>query len=738
MASTPPPASSYAIPPIPYLPPPSGGHRPRGSFGSSFSLGPQSMMDSYIEGHASPLSQRSFNLDPNQSMLSASPLRSSPRRKHRAPRETAGRGPHPLATDTTDIFQDSEIGADADDEDEQEWGMVDRIRLWRHDALMQHMYETAAFWGDKVLSWTNDPNDAFWLAQTYFNARQYSRAARLLTRPFRMGPPHRSPSPPHPSANGFMSAKGKERETGEKPIVFPARLPMGPAGMITMPEEEQEGVSRLVDMSLSCRYLAGMCQMQMGHWSEALEIIGESNPFQKTSNRGPAVPNNDGGIKVEASTCYLRGLLMQKLNRGDEAKESFLEALSLDVKCYDAFQKLVDSQMMTPDEEWNVIQSLAYSSQTPHDAQFVQLMYTSRLRKYKHKVEHALTRKKLVEEYSLGDNPDVLLSFADALFSDFRFADCYTITSRVLGMISIHNQALPMHLACMFELKHLHSKLFLLAHEMVDREPDNALSWYAVGMWYLSKGSWGQARQFFAKSSLLDPRFAPAWISFAHAFSFEGEHDHAITAYSTCTRMFNGSHLPYMFLGMEHLALCNYGQANDAFRASRSLCDSDPLLLNELGVLAYQRQKYKEAAKYFEQALDVANVTQSSHTTWQATYINMGTCYRKLRRLPKAVESYEKVLESDPRHAVALSFLAICYHLMGDLDSAILKYHETLSLVHNNNILDLLNLALDAATVVDQPRLGDAEWRQRVAEWKAATGQIQPQEDSTVDEMSIG
>ena len=113
------------------------------------------MMDSYIEGHASPLSQRSFNLDPNQSMLSASPLRSSPRRKHRAHRETASRGPHPLATDTTDIFQDSEIGADSDDEDEQEWGMVDRIRLWRHDALMQHMYETAAFWGDKVLSWTS-------------------------------------------------------------------------------------------------------------------------------------------------------------------------------------------------------------------------------------------------------------------------------------------------------------------------------------------------------------------------------------------------------------------------------------------------------------------------------------------------------------------------------------------------------------------------------------------------------
>ena len=66
-----------------------------------------------------------------------------------------GRQPHPLANDTTDVFQDSEDINDADDEDEYEWGMVDRMRLWRHDALMQHLYDTAAFWGDKVLSWTS-------------------------------------------------------------------------------------------------------------------------------------------------------------------------------------------------------------------------------------------------------------------------------------------------------------------------------------------------------------------------------------------------------------------------------------------------------------------------------------------------------------------------------------------------------------------------------------------------------
>lgn len=38
----------------------------------------------------------------------------------------------------------------------------------------------------------------------------------------------------------------------------------------------------------------------------------------------------------------------------------------------------------------------------------------------------------------------------------------------------------------------------------------------------------------------MDPRFGPAWIAFGHTFALEGEHDHAVTAYSTCARMFTG------------------------------------------------------------------------------------------------------------------------------------------------------------------------------------------------------
>jgi anaphase-promoting complex subunit 6 len=127
---------SHSMPPGPAY------NHPRASINSSFSFGPQSLVNSFVGPNPS------LALDPNRSVLPSSPLRSSPR-THRRTKGSIGR--HPLANDNTDVFQDSED----EDDDEFEWGIVDRMRLWRHDALMQHLYDTAAFWGDKVLSWTS-------------------------------------------------------------------------------------------------------------------------------------------------------------------------------------------------------------------------------------------------------------------------------------------------------------------------------------------------------------------------------------------------------------------------------------------------------------------------------------------------------------------------------------------------------------------------------------------------------
>ena len=122
----------------------------RSSLSSSFSLDPQQLVNSLNEANNSFSStgssrRHSIGLDPNRSILTVSPLRSSPRATRRHAR-------HPLAQDNT--YQEDVDNGDEDDDD-MEWTMVDRMRLWRHDAMMQHLYDSASFWGDKILSLTS-------------------------------------------------------------------------------------------------------------------------------------------------------------------------------------------------------------------------------------------------------------------------------------------------------------------------------------------------------------------------------------------------------------------------------------------------------------------------------------------------------------------------------------------------------------------------------------------------------
>ncbi|KAH9945212.1 TPR-like protein [Epithele typhae] len=706
--------------------------RPRHSLNTSFSFGPRPLLDSLADANASGASNQKSYLDPSRSILQTSPVKGSPRIQRKT--KTTASLRHPLAIDTTDVFQDD---ADDEEEDTNKWGIVERMRLWRHDALMQHLYDSAAFWGDKIVTWTNDPNDAFWLAQTFFLKHEYSRAERLLTRPFPTTPPRTGPLAAQPLPPSFAppaSAKGKGREMPPPPLpgLGPAaahpsrtqRLPVGPGEMVDVAVQFEDGVSRLVDMSVACRYLAAQCQMRQGKWSDALEMLGESNPFRTGVERGgPEVPNMDGGVKIEASMCNLRGLLMLKLNRGDQAKACFMEALALDVKCYEAFEHLVNGEMMTPEEEWEFVQSLSYKEQAPSDGEFVRLMYVSQLRKYKHAQEHALVRKRLVDEYGLGDNPDVLYSFADALYTQLRWADCYTITSRILGLTSVHKNAMPLHVACMYHLTHLNSQLFLLAHELVDKEPENAISWYAVGIWYMCVQKYQEARTYFSKTSLMDPRFAPAWVAFAHAFSLEGEHEHAVTAYSTCARLYTGSHLPLMFVGMEHIILSNKQQAVEAFDAAQNMCDGDPLLYNERGVMAFSNEQYKVAVELFTEAIELAKIVKASQKSWIPTYLNKGTALRKLGRLEEAKEIYQQVLDIDYRNVTALSFMGVTYHLLGEIELAIVKYHEALSIEPiNGYVLELLEMALDASAEMGPfgfkggPPGGEDSWEQKMRE----------------------
>lgn len=93
-------------------------------------------------------------------------------------------------------------------------------------------------------------------------------------------------------------------------------------------------------------------QVQQEKYVEALELVGESNPFRTLDHptQGPDEPSQDGGIKLHSSLCLLRGLLHLRLSSFTLAKESLMEALMLDVKNYDAYRELIEGGMMSEKE----------------------------------------------------------------------------------------------------------------------------------------------------------------------------------------------------------------------------------------------------------------------------------------------------------------------------------------------------------------------------------------------------
>ncbi|BFZ62290.1 anaphase-promoting complex subunit Cut9 [Saitoella coloradoensis] len=509
---------------------------------------------------------------------------------------------------------------------------VERLRMWRHDALMQHQYEAAAFIGDKLLSMTGDPNDSFWLAQVYYSTGHYARAQGLLMQ------------------------------------------------------------KDLLDSSVACRYLACLCLTKQLKWQEALDLLGEHNPFRSDAR----VKNQDGGIKLEASMCYLRGFIYAQMNNFDRAKECYKEAVQVDVKCFDAFDQLISNNLMTSNEEWDFVNNLDFNALEPEDAEFVKMIYVTKLNKFKASEEFVEAEERLARDYNLQDNHDLLLCRAEMFYVQRRYKACYEITKKILDADMYKFTALPIHVACMYTLG-MKNDLFLFSHNLTDQHPNEAASWFAVAVYYFATNKITEARRYFSKASLMNPQFGPAWIGFAHCFAEEGEHDQAISAYSTAARLFQGTHLPPLFLGMEYLRLDNIPLAAEYFRSAHGMCDSDPLLLNELGVVAYHNNNLEYAVSAFRQTLKVAKEIESDERTWVTTWANLGHCCRKLRLFDEALTYFENVLRMSPRDAGVYIAIALIKLEMGKSFDALHYVHQALSVAPADPIAsDVLQRALEA------------------------------------------
>ena len=161
-----------------------------------------------------------------------------------------------------------------------------------------------------------------------------------------------------------------------------------------------------------------------------------------------------------------------------------------------------------------------------------------------------------------------------------------------------------------------------------------------------------------------------------------------MAAYRTAARLFPGLHLPLLGMGMEYQRMNNLALAEQLFKQGHAICPADPLLCNELGVLAYRNNHYQEAEQWLNKALDrlpdhltpgdsscschhwdhacitgTSLQTVSVCTAWEPTLLNLGHVYRKQQRWREAEETYLRALSLAPGQAATFAALGYTNHL---------------------------------------------------------------------------
>jgi anaphase-promoting complex subunit 6 len=493
----------------------------------------------------------------------------------------------------------------------------------------------------------------------------------------------------------------------------------------------------LIARNPSCKYLAAHCYVKQSRYDEALHILGDKNPVhlitssdrtrrklqhldprnalgkmaklpQLRSDRVDRSEERDkedmSNIRFEAAMCYLRGFCYAKQNAFDRAKDCYKDAVRIDVLCFEAFDQLMKNSLMSPAEEWEFLDSLDFDSVSASDTpassmqeagEFTKMLYMTRLSKYSRPDDFNAAVETLSTHYNLSSNSSILLSKAELLFTNCRFRDSLSLTTQILETDPYNFSALPVHLAALFELKETNA-LFLLSHDLADSHPEEACTWLAVGTYYLSISRIPEARGYFSKASLMDPHFGPAWIGFAHTFAAEGEHDQAISAYSTAARLFQGTHLPQLFLGMQNLQLGNLSLAREYLETAYTMCENDPLVLNEMGVAYYQDSQYDSAIRTFELAISIADDLSPAASSTLDIKTNLAHAYRRNTQFSLALNTFSEVLRQGGKDAAIFSAKGLVLLELEEWFEATVTLHEALALSPQDPVAtELLQRALE-------------------------------------------
>ncbi|TPP43435.1 TPR repeat family protein [Leishmania donovani] len=319
---------------------------------------------------------------------------------------------------------------------------------------------------------------------------------------------------------------------------------------------------------------------------------------------------------------------------GDPAKavRFYKMALEADPFCGEAFSALTERHLLDRWEMLKLIDSLCIPAE---------------VEVYRSTLKARIGSDYLTPGISGVPRTLVLLAGAKKEYESNNLRQALSLTTEILEVEPYHRQTLCLHLCILVDSKAT-PLLFEKAHFLSKNKCYTELAVYAIGCFYYSLSNYERAGRYFSRASELDCYFAEAWIAYGHCYAKLEEGEQALNVYRRAMNFFPGLNACCTYVGMQYSRVNQRSVARCFFEESLRKNSMDPLVLNELGVLALAEDNPKQALELFQRAYDSLPNRENPSEHSDCILFNLATMYRKLRRYEAAIDYYNQYVRSRP------------------------------------------------------------------------------------------
>ncbi|KAJ1506225.1 anaphase promoting complex subunit cdc16 [Coelomomyces lativittatus] len=572
----------------------------------------------------------------------------------------------------------------------------------------------AEFWAEQVISFSKDILDTYALCLILFNSQQYHRVLTHL----------------YPLINISLSCRllllrsllTLERYDEALDLIDAIT---STSSVSLVKEPSKEDLLKTPRPTKNSSTTPSVTNTTDGDNSNDPDIVNDPIPMQ---------PHE---VHRKAVLWTLRGEIFIKKKQMLVAKACFHKALNYDVTAYDAFSYLTHFCLLSPQEELEWLQPSNFLSilpNAPSAVEWVFQLYLLQLSKSSFfssslaptsfsssPKSHSLlspsskspfhAAKKKIEKlraqfHAASDYWYVAYFHAEAAMASGAYGHAKAIFEPLIAKDPYHPTVLVSYLQCLSVLKDT-SKLFQISQLLGNQLPNQAITAYATGCYYLSQPSrCSDAQSWFLTATQLQETMTHSWLGYAAASIENKNYDSVMSALSLASTYMPYSYLPSLYQARTAQWHRQFPLALAFYEKAYELCPDNIEVCTEFGLACLEDGKFNDALKFLKKAAKLLEIRPSPSTKlYMQIHFGLGKLFHKTNLDSQALKHLEIAISQDPFHPASEVFV-----LMGDIflkqnniSRSVDLYHRALTLCPGDPaVTDKLNKAINLTSIMPQ------------------------------------